>query len=229
MFYILIVFTKYRPISSKFSKDNNSWIVVIWKQQKEIKYKFCADSLIVGLLLGLVAVTGRLPEHDRHTASFSVRSQSVLSWQRSDYCGSPAGQARPGKAGEGWMWHETPPVCHSVTVTLAPPELELYLDNSTSFLWASPSPSWRMMQISTHSWVPQYFSTRSVFLSWLKNKGLFVPDLVWWGEVRGQLVKPRHDKCYMRWRWRWRWHWDCINARRQHYTQKYQTFPKATK
>ena len=165
---------------------------------------------------------------DTPRASQSDRSQC---WADSAVTTVGHQQDRPGQGRQGWgkceMWHETPPVCHSVTVTLAPPELELYLDNSTSFLWASPSPSWRMMQISTHSWVPQYFSTRSVFLSWLKNKGLFVPDLVWWGEVRGQLVKPRHDKCYMR--WRWRWHWDCINARRQHYTEKYQTFPKATK
>ena len=38
-----------------------------------------------------------------------------------------------------------------------------------------------MMQISTHSWVAQYFSTRSVFLPWGKNKQLFVPYVTRWG------------------------------------------------
>ena len=69
-------------------------------------------------LLGYCSVAGGLPEHDRHTASFSVRSQSVLSWQRSHYCGSPTGQARQGRAGvtvnvkyfpRNTRWHWTPP------------------------------------------------------------------------------------------------------------------------
>ena len=139
IFFILIAFINDKPISHHLNLilaviKFLTVFIVFAKKKSRVRN---TDCLVIVWLLGYCSVAGGLPEHDRHTASFSVRSHRSQCWADSAVTTVGHQQARQGRGGQGWRWmwnifpatpgdtgHPLTPGSRGVAVTLAPVKLE---------------------------------------------------------------------------------------------------------